>query len=114
MELALQNPLLRHILIDDKDSNVKGFGSQAELAVHIDDPLDQECARSVFDFCLHLAQVVHGHHLAHFLLLQVDEDILRKFTQVLRIAELQLVSQRQFGHHLLLHVCDALFEDLGH
>ena len=53
MQLTLLDALSAHELINNELADVQGLRHKSELAMHIDDPFDQESARSVLNFCLH-------------------------------------------------------------
>lgn len=79
MQLAFVNLLSAHVLVDQIDGHVEGFGQKAEFAVHVDDPLDEERARRVLYLSLHLLQVLV---VDHALLLSSDHvliDLMREF-----------------------------------
>ena len=79
MQLALVDLLSAHVLIDQINCHIEGFGQQAEFSMNVDNPLDEECTRSVFNFRLHLLQVLV---VDHALLLSSDHvliDLMRKF-----------------------------------
>ena len=54
MKLRLLNLDLGKIAIDYVDCDIEGFSVEAELSMHVDDPLDQESSRSVSDLGLDL------------------------------------------------------------
>ena len=102
MQLALVNLLSAHVLIDQIDGHVEGFGQQAEFAMHVDYPFDEERTWSVLYLGLHLLQV---RVVDHALLLSSDHvliDLMRKFWDILRITEVKFIWQGHTFHHFLL------------
>ena len=111
VELALLNLDFRQVLINDELGHVKALGLQAEFSVHVDDPLEQESARRVSNFRLHLGNVVRFDHVLSFLFFQVLENRLAELGQMLRICEVLLVLVRHLVH-LRLDVFGDSFAEL--
>ena len=101
MQLRFQNWHPTEILIDDVCGHIEGLGLQSEFAMDIDYPFEEECTRSVFDFCLDLLKVVYGHHVLGFFLSHSLVDLLGEFYDALGVVEL-------FGI-LFWHFCLLLF-----
>ena len=93
VQLALGDLDLAHVLVDDVHAHVEGLRHQSELAMHVDDPLDQESATCVLDISLHVLQVGGRHEVLFFLLLHVHIDILSELREALRVAHVQLVGE---------------------
>ena len=50
------------------DCDVECFWSKSEFSVDIDNPFDQECPRSIFEFSLNLAKILWVNHVTCFLI----------------------------------------------
>ena len=79
MQLTLVYPLSAHVLIDQEDGHVEGLRQQAEFAMHVDDPLNEESSRRVLNLTLHLLQVVVFHHALFLSSDHVLINLLREF-----------------------------------
>lgn len=58
VQLTLLNALFAHEFVYDVLADVKRFRLEFELAMHIDNPLNEEGARRVLDLGLHRLQIV--------------------------------------------------------
>ena len=112
MKLALLNLDLAQVLVDDELRHVEALGSEAELAVHIDNPLEEEGAARVTDLCLDFADVGRVDHEALLVGDHRFEDWLREFRKILRVSKVDLVLLRHELHFALDVLLDSAAESL--
>ena len=82
----------REVAITDLHSHKESLRQQAELALNIDNPLNEESARGVLDVSLHFFEIARIHHVLTLFLAHHGENVLGKFCCVLRVAKRKLVS----------------------
>lgn len=80
----------------------------------VDDPFDQESARSIFNLSLYFGKVVSGHLLDDFFCAHVVVDVLGELRQVLGIAVVELIAQGHLRKVLLLISFHSFLEDGVH
>ena len=116
MQLALLDLLQREEAIDEVDGDVERLGPQAELPVHVDDPLDEEGARRVLHLCrlLHLFQVRGGHLDQLLLPAHVLVDLGGVLGGELRVPQVDRVSEDHLPRQLLSISRLPLLELLAH
>lgn len=98
MQLILLDLFAAQELIDNVLSHVEALWFQAEFAMHIDDPFQEERPRSVPDLCLNLGDVLGVNHEPEFLVLHVFVVLLRVFGDRLRISHLLPIHKRHIHH----------------
>ena len=107
MQLTFLYLLQRKEPIDDEDGDIESFGKKAELAVNIDDPLDQESSASVFDLSGRLNLVEVFSIDLHEILFNADVfvDISGEFSHHLRVSDLELICENHIFADLLSVGC---------
>jgi len=94
MKVALLSVLAAQELIDDVRSHVEAFRSQSEFSMDINNPLEEESSRGVFDFCLNVDEVICINHIFLFFSKVRLVDILRELSDCERIVVSILIAFR--------------------
>lgn len=111
MKLILLDFLFAQELVYDVLGDVEALWLESELAVDIDDPLEEECSRGVSDFCLNFGNVFVVDHELDFLLLHVFEVLLRVLGDGLRVLDFESINLRHLRHFSLQVVHHPLLVD---